>query len=85
MHAPLVPQHLSTACWFGTLQERPQHAHAAVLMLYVWHFLLCQVEVLHHVSTGVAWVTGRISSMNPELIQGWAGWVSADAGGERSP
>jgi hypothetical protein len=41
-----------------------------------------QVEVLHHVSTGVFWSTGRISSWNSQLMQGFAGWVSADDSGE---
>jgi hypothetical protein len=41
-----------------------------------------QVEVLHHVSTGVSWSTGRISSWNSQLMQGFAGWVSADDSGE---
>jgi hypothetical protein len=40
-----------------------------------------QVEVLHHTSPGVVFSTGRVSSWNSELMQGWAGWVSADTEG----
>jgi hypothetical protein len=72
----------------GASTQRARHTQAVCLLTPMTCLFMepcstmCwQVEVLHHSSPGSAWVVGRVSSRNPDLMEGWAAWVSADTEG----